>query len=140
MVDDEDFEKLNKYTWYLSSKGYAMRSVKSDDGKYSFMPMQVTILGKADKGFCVDHINRNPLDNRKSNLRYVTYSQNNMNKLAHKDNINGLKGVSGNGKRYEARITVDGKTTRLGRYKTPQEAHEAYKEACHKYHGEFANY
>lgn len=94
-----------------------------------------------------DHINLNRADNRISNLRAATRSENSRNKLAQMNNICGVKGVSKetrspneitSGKRYYARIAVNGKQKYLGRYRTAEEAGEAYSKAAEKLHEEFA--
>jgi len=83
----------------------------------------------------IDHINQNRLDNRMSNLREATAAQNTRNRKS-KNPL--TKGVCINKGAYQARITVDGKTFHLGRFRTCEEAAKAYQEACVKYHGEFA--
>lgn len=89
----------------------------------------------------VDHIDGDSLNNRVENLRECTRSQNSMNRPAKSDNVTGLKGVSRRkrsyGYAYRASIWVDGKSIPLGVYKTPEEAHEVYKEAAKKHFGEF---
>lgn len=90
-----------------------------------------------------DHINGNPLDNRRANLRLATRSQNNMNRKKSSRNKSGFKGVSlhkQNGK-WVARIGKDGKYKHLGLFNTPEEAYAAYCEAAKDkdWHGEFAN-
>lgn len=76
----------------------------------------------------IDHINGETSDNRISNLRQATRSQNMQNeKVARKSNKScGLLGVSKNGRGWKAEIKVDGKKLHLGSYKTPSEAHDAY--------------
>lgn len=88
----------------------------------------------------IDHINGDKLDNRISNLRASTRSENAKNFPVTKKNTSGYKGVSWHKqrKRWVASIKVNGKKIDLGRYKTPEEAHAAYCEAANKHHGEFA--
>lgn len=69
----------------------------------------------------IDHINNNPSDNRIVNLRSVTHSQNSFNKPS----VKGYYFHKASGK-YQVRITVDGKTTYLGEYKTEEEARKVY--------------
>ena len=72
---------------------------------------------------CVDHIDRNKLNNSLNNLRWVTHSQN-------ARNIN-CKGYCWNkqNKKYKAQYRLNGKDIHIGVYETPQEAREAYLEA-----------
>lgn len=97
------------------------------------------VYGEWPKGD-IDHANGNRLDNDPDNLRIATPSQNGANKRLGSNNTSGFKGVSycksrGN---YEARLKVNGKNFALGRFKTPEEAHEAYKTAAIEHHGEFS--
>lgn len=89
----------------------------------------------------IDHINGNPSDNRLSNLRVATRSQNLRNTRLRRDNKAGFKGVSfhrGAG-RWTAQIGA-GRTGRyLGLFDTPEEAHAAYLAAARDAYGEFAN-
>lgn len=88
----------------------------------------------------LDHINTIRSDNRISNLREATYSQNGMNRGIQVNNKLGFKGVTFHkpNKSYVARIRKDGKVHILGYYATPEDAGEAYKEAAKVIHGEFA--
>lgn len=94
IVDDEDYEKLSISFWCLSSGGYARRGTKTK-GKTTTHYMHRELLGYP-KG-CVDHINGNKLDNRKSNLRAVNQSINQHNR--HVINCNNTSGYAG--------ITID---------------------------------
>lgn len=89
-----------------------------------------------------DHINGNTLDNRRSNLRVVTRTQNNQNVTIRKHNKSGYKGVSLEKKtgRWVAVIQANNKRIHLGTFDTPEEAYAAYCEAAKKYHGKFARF
>lgn len=83
----------------------------------------------------IDHINGVKDDNRISNLRDVTPSGNGQNIDAPLSrNKAGLRGVSPNGPGWTARICVDHVVTRLGTYRTPEEARAAYLSAKRRLH------
>lgn len=84
----------------------------------------------------IDHINRNPEDNRIVNLREATRAENNRN--AKKKNRTGFRGVSlhESGK-YMSKIRNGEKSIYLGVFNTAEEAHAAYAEASKLYHGEY---
>lgn len=90
----------------------------------------------------IDHINGDSLDNRIENLRAATHSQNSANKKTPKNNTSGFKGVyyDKTRNRWEASIMVRGKREKLGRYKTPQEAAIAYRDAAVQHFGDFARF
>lgn len=87
----------------------------------------------------IDHEDRNGYNNRLSNLRVATASQQNHNKKVYANNKLGVKGVkltkSG---RYEANIQVNHVQTYLGTFDTIEEASEAYSIAARKHYGQFA--
>jgi hypothetical protein len=85
----------------------------------------------------VDHINGDPSDNRRENLRICTHAENMMNRKMHKSNAIGIKGVYQNRNKFRAQIRVNGKVYRLGSFCTPQDAGAAYLAAASKLHGEF---
>lgn len=120
VVDNEDYDRLNKFKWHYS-QGYASnsRSVKKSLGKQGPESMHRLVLN-AKEGEEVDHINRNPLDNRRKNLRIVTRSQNNRNR--------GGKGYSFHKKRkkWEAQICINRKIKHLGYFSTEIDARKAY--------------
>jgi len=90
----------------------------------------------------VDHINGNPMDNRLCNLREASHTENRRNAGVQRNNKSGFKGVcwSKQNKGWHAQISIDGKRTSLGYFSTPESAHEAYKIAAKRLHGEFANF
>lgn len=88
----------------------------------------------------IDHINMNKSDNRICNLREATHSQNGFNTPTPPSNTSGFKGVSWYSRcqKYRAQITAQGKRHYLGLFDDPHLAHEAYKAASIKLHGEFS--
>jgi hypothetical protein len=88
----------------------------------------------------VDHIDGNRSNNRWSNLRSATNSINQINGKLRSDSKTGYKGVSKpkRGKKWCARIVVNGKRIFLGMFPDPKSAHDAYMRAAVKYYGEFA--
>ena len=88
----------------------------------------------------IDHINHIRDDNRWSNLRDATHSQNQANQLKRKNNKSGYKGVAyyKRDKKWHARIMYMKKRIHLGCYNTPEEASEAYKKKAIELSGKFA--
>lgn len=91
----------------------------------------------ADK---LDHIDRNPTNNRLSNLRECSQAQNAANSSINRRNTSGFTGVmrSKNGKKWVAQIMARGKAKRIGTFCTPEEAGAAYRETKRELYGEFA--
>lgn len=85
----------------------------------------------------IDHINGDPLDNRLTNLRIVTHSQNSFNKAKQSNNTTGYVGVVHRYKRgdlWEARISRDGKIVWQAYFTNPQEAAAARRKAVEAIH------
>ena len=138
MVDDEDFEELNQFKWYASwdrNCFYTVRGVRIN-GKKKALLMHRVVMNAQDSDI-IDHIDGVTLNNQKSNLRFCTSSQNSMNRKVNSNNSTGHKGISPNGKGYKAQIYLNGKQIYLGIRSTAEEAHQLYKEASKKYHGDF---
>jgi hypothetical protein len=140
-VDDSNFKELNKYKWYYSYYGYAVRARSrrlNVEGKRKFIRMHREIM-RCPKGKEVDHIDGNKLNNQKYNLRICTSSQNRMNKGKHFDNTSGYKGVSFVRGKIISKIMVEGKIKYLGTFPDVISAAKAYDSGALKYHGKFAN-
>ncbi|ARL91005.1 HNH endonuclease [Burkholderia pseudomallei] len=145
VVDDEDFDLLNSFTWHFTL-GYAVRHLeRPGSGVYRTTERMHRMImgvgpGTIDKRQ-VDHINGNKLDNRKSNLRVCTNAENGRNRGAQKNNSSGYKGVCWHPQsgKWRARIKVDGRQISLGLHASAEAAHKAYEVGARKFHGEFAN-
>lgn len=144
LVDDEDFERLNRHKWYLDKDGYAVRHMPHPhnplQGTLSRMHREVMGLAFGDPRE-VDHRFGIRTDNRKSELRVCARGQNKFNRAGSSKSMSGLKGAKwkARGRRWEAYIQVNRKRKFLGSFATAEEAHEAYCKAAPIYHGEFAN-
>ena len=87
----------------------------------------------------IDHANGVKTDNRWSNLRKASRSQNSANRKIHCNNVLGFKGVSPKGSRFLAIVVKDYKVVYRGTFLTPERAHAAYIKAAKKWFGDFAN-
>lgn len=86
----------------------------------------------------IDHINGLKTDNRIANLRLATNAQQKQNRPRNLNNSSGYKGVARAETKWRARINANGRHYYLGRFDTPEDAHNAYVAAAHRLHGEFA--
>ena len=96
------------------------------------------LLVNADKHRHVDHWDRNGLNNQRYNLRDCTSQQNGANRVAGRNNVLGVKGVSPKRGKFSARIYKEGKRINLGTFATVSDASDAYFRAAVKHFGEFA--
>lgn len=139
IVDDDDFDELNQYKWSFM-RGYATRSIKIGAGKYTRESMHSHIMGVVD-GKEIDHINHIGTDNRKENLRFVTDSQNQMNRIQPKGFTSSYKGVDWHkrDKCWRAHIVINKKQIYLGHFKNEKDAALAYNKKAIELYGEFAH-
>lgn len=147
IVDDEDYEWLSAYKWYPSKardRFYASRKemfIQSDGRKgHRSRQMQQDILypeQKCSLGMKADHQNRNPLDNRRCNLRLITDSLSNINREWRKVNYSGYRGVffNGNTRKFVAKIKILGDWRLNGTFSTAEEAARAYNSLARLHHG-----
>jgi len=138
IVDTDDWDKIRDYLWHTygprSGSFYVVMSDKHN--KRTLLHRKIMV---AERGEIVDHINHNPLDNRKSNLRLCSHSQNIHHTRITSRNTSGYKGVDFvKSKYWRARIGIKNKVIELGHYSNPEDAALAYNFAALQYHGEFA--
>lgn len=141
-VDNENFEKLNKYKWFAQKNRntfYAQRSIRIN-GKQIMIYMHRIIIN-TPPGMTTDHRDGNGLNNQRENLRTATSQENQRNRTGPQcNNRLGIKGVCWHkaGKKFEARIQVDGKAIHLGVFFCLEKAKKVRLEAELKYFGKFA--
>lgn len=134
--DKDDYYKIKDKCWYLSKLGYL----------YSKHKNETLLMHRVIMGLCkecksvVDHINHNPLDNRKANLRITTQNNNCYNKSKQSNNTSGCPGVTfdKSKNKWMAFISYNGKNIFLGRYEKYEDAVKARKEAEERYFGEYS--
>lgn len=144
LVDDSDYEYLNKYNWFVSAdkkKFYVVTWIKNENGDFVKIKMHQMVMGHYDrKVFVVDHISRDTLDNRRSNLRLITWAQNSRNRGPSQVKSCKYKGVMVE-KKYgyiSICITINGKKIQERGFKTPEQAAIRWNELARIHHGEFA--
>lgn len=113
--------------------------IRVDGGKYRAHRLAVLYMTGNWPVDGVDHANRVNSDNRYTNLRQCTRSQNNSNRRVIRETATGVKGVSPDGSgKYRARVASNGARRLVGVFETVDEAGDAYRTAATKVHGEFA--
>jgi hypothetical protein len=138
LVDDEDYDSANMHPWRESQYGYAVYCKAVNKRSHTFL-MHREIMN-APKGLSVDHVNGEKLDNRKSNLRIVTHSQNMFNTKRYSTNKSGYKGVSWHTLRnkWRARLHYKGTEVHIGLFESKEEAALAYNKKAEEMYGEYA--
>ena len=146
-ISDEDFERVSGYKWFAffapsysgGGKFVAARNVPKPNGKQQHLYLHRFIMN-APQGLIVDHIDGNPLNNKRENLRLATVAENGQNRGKPATNTSGFKGVDfhkGTGK-FRAQITVNKKRITLGYFLTASDAACEYDQAAIQHYGEFA--
>lgn len=132
MVDYEDYPSLNQYKWTGCGFGnwrYAARRIAVN--KREYMVIMHRIIMHAPVGLEVDHRNHNTFDNRKINLRLVSASQNQFNRILSDKNTSGYLGITWDKKNqaWSVRIGYLTVPTYFGIYKNKEDAIAIRKQA-----------
>lgn len=141
-IDAADVTLVEGRSWYTayptSGRPYAASRGRKSLGEPSTLYLHILLMGRRS-GLEIDHADGDGLNNRRSNLRWATRAQNQFNIGPKAYNPSGLKGISFDPRcrKWRARIRIGGRETFLGYFETPEAAAEAYREAAHRYHGEF---
>ena len=134
LIDLEDVDNVKEYKWHLNnSTGYV------NNNKNKLLLHRFIMDCPKDK--VVDHVNHDPLDNRKENLRVCTHQENIMNSSLSKNNTSGITGVAWDKQhnKWRSQIKINRKSITLGLFNTKEEAIEARKQAELEYFGEYRN-
>ena len=125
-ISDIDYDLVSQYRWHY----HCGKAWSKEVGYLS------RFLLRPSYGLVVDHIDGNQLNNQRENLRLATYAQNASNRRPSGKRI--YKGVQQHRKKYEAKLFINGKPKKLGRFLTIEEAALAYNKAAIEQYGEFA--
>jgi len=137
LVDPQDHSTISRWTWRLSSHGYATRS-ETQDGTKRTIYMHRAIMNP-QSGQVIDHVNGDGLDNRRSNLRIASVGENNANSVK-RPSQTGYRGVYPHNQsgKYVAQISINGRVQALGLHDTPEDAARAYDDAALAIRGGFS--
>ena len=141
IIDLDDIELIKDYGWYLNNKGYVVATKGSNCER---LWLHRIVIGATDDIECVDHIDRNPLNNTKSNLRPCTNTENKRNnsrktkETASKSGYKNIEIVYGG--KYRVSISCNGKRYKSTSFETLEEALIWRNEKMNELHKEFTNF
>lgn len=145
IVDDEDFDELNKYKWFAAWNSctksfYATRQIRCGSRQRALRMNRVILgleFGDKRQG---DHVNLDTLDNRKGNLRVATHQQNMLNRSIFSTNKSGFKRVSlkNSINKWAVQYRLFGKNNHVGYFNSKVDAAQIYMLISYMKHGEFS--
>ncbi|MBA43198.1 MAG: hypothetical protein CMF62_04205 [Magnetococcales bacterium] len=144
LISKDSYNFVSNYDWYYGVDGYAKcfrkKPTKTTCGRRGgkLHRMLMPRLPKGS-GLVIDHINRNRLDNRLSNLRICTAKENSYNRTKPKNSTSKYKGVrkQKNGK-FSANLSKDGEIYQIKDLETEVIAAKTYDTLAETYFGEYA--
>lgn len=134
LIEHIDLNRISSYSWSLMGRDYIKSRI---DGKDVYLHR--FIMKQDNPDIIVDHINRNKLDNRRSNLRLANRKQNAFNRNKSSNKSSKYKGVSLDKSKglWQSYIKMDGIKYLLGYFKSEREAAKTYDLYASHYYGEF---
>lgn len=142
-IDDADAPLVTQHSWCAAvhGEGYiiASRRLPGPRKPYKSQTLGEFLIGKK-KGYEIDFIDGNSLNNQRNNLRHVTRSLNWAGRKKRKNCSSQYKGVTWNQSKqlWQAYITYLGHHYHLGRFRDEQEAALAYNRKAMELFGEYA--
>lgn len=138
LVSEEDYEIVNQYNWSAAIMSNTEEYLAKACINGKTIRMHNLIL-KTNK--VIDHINNNPLDNRRENLRICSQHQNIMNNRGHKNSTSKYKGVSWQNRssKWVVQITHNRKVQFSKLFIDEEEAARAYDKKAKELFGEYAH-
>jgi len=132
LFDSEDFDKIKDYYWSSTSQfGYVFASNKEVKNRHNKSGLLHRFLLNCKKGQKTDHKNHCPSDNRKTNIRISTVSQNSCNR-----NVRGYSWDE-SARKWRVQITHNRKNYELGYYEKEEDAIQVRRKAEIRYYGDF---
>ena len=137
IVDEADYDRVMQYKWTAGTRRFYVTGCITGSGKKMLLHR---LILRPPSGMQVDHIDGNPLNNRRSNLRICTNAQNLANSRKAKGKTSLFKGVFWNreSQKWKSAISPKGKQIHLGFFTDPILAAKVYDKAARLYFGEFA--
>jgi hypothetical protein len=138
LVDNDDYAWLSRHKWHTKIAPLTHYARSRVNGKMVLMHRH--ILGVTEASIIIDHINGDGFDNRRSNLRIATRSQNAQNSRKRRGSLSTTRGVfvhkdTRRERRYGVRLVVNRRVIFGGYYKTEAEAGSAYNKLALKHYG-----
>lgn len=131
LIDTEDMDRVSNYYWYKKpDQNYVIADIKREGKLLKRLRLHRFLLGLDDETLVVDHVNRNPMDCRKSNMRIATQPQNCLNRSMRRDNKSGFIGVSKSRNLFDAALQLCKTTISLGSSKDAVECAQMYNIAA----------
>ena len=138
MVDDEDYDMLMQWSWFVHKCRNTFYAGRMHSSKKRHIKMHRVIMGIDDPAIVVDHIDRDGLNNQRSNLRLATSSENLLN--APGWGASGFRGVSFHKKanKWQVAVSHQGKSHWIGLFESINDAALAYNKKASELFGQFA--
>ena len=140
-IDADDYIWLAQFKWHCHYAGHTYYAVRTQwQGNRSKKIMMHRVVAETPKHLVCDHVNRDGLDNRSSNLRNCTRAQNNLNRGSERGSTSKYKGVYRHKRmdKWVATIKGGGRRRHLGYFADEVEAARTYDAAAREHHGEYA--
>jgi hypothetical protein len=136
LISIEDLASILEHNWYIGRSGYPIAYIGSRKGTSVYH----YLMGSYGPDYPIDHINRNKLDNRRSNLRVCTRQENNYNRSLAKNSKYKYKGIrQEKDGSWTAYCTKDGETNEVEGFIDDVTAAKTYDAIAEALYGKFAS-